>query len=262
MKNELSVLLVEDDQAACDEIIQYMDTLEDMTLIGVTNSVVTALEFIRDFLPDAMILDLELHSGYGNGITLLQEIQQMNLSRLPYVLVTTNNSSMITYDSARQFGADFILSKHQEDYSPQNAVDFLRMIKSVIQNRTNSTNKNQPSLEESPEKQNKRLVRKITLELNQIGINPKAVGYDYLIDAIQLTIQERTHNLSQIIGEKYGKTNASVERAMQTAISKAWRTTPIHDLLHYYTARINSEKGVPTITEFVYYYANKLKNEY
>lgn len=49
---------------------------------------------------------------------------------------------------------------------------------------------------------------------------------------------------------------------MQNAIAKTWRTAPIDDLLKFYTAKINSEKGVPTITEFVYYYANKLKNEY
>ena len=47
---------------------------------------------------------------------------------------------------------------------------------------------------------------------------------------------------------------------MQNAIARAWRTTPIEDLLRYYTARISSEKGVPTITEFIYYYAAKLKS--
>ena len=49
---------------------------------------------------------------------------------------------------------------------------------------------------------------------------------------------------------------------MQNAIAKAWRTTPIDDLLKYYTAKISSDKGIPTITEFIYHYANKLKIEY
>ena len=46
---------------------------------------------------------------------------------------------------------------------------------------------------------------------------------------------------------------------MQNAINKAWRTTDIEDLSINYTARISSEKGVPTMTEFIYYYADKLK---
>jgi flavin-binding protein dodecin len=51
-------------------------------------------------------------------------------------------------------------------------------------------------------------------------------------------------NLCNVIGQKYGKTESSVERAMQNAINKAWRTCDIDDLLHYYTARISSDKGV------------------
>ena len=38
--------------------------------------------------------------------------------------------------------------------------------------------------------------------------------------------------------------------------------TDIEDLLKHYTAKVNSEKGCPTITEFICYYANKLKYEF
>lgn len=61
-----------------------------------------------------------------------------------------------------------------------------------------------------------------------------------------------------MLGEKYKKSDASIERAMQNAINRAWRTSDIDDLLTYYTARIQSQKGVPTIMEFIFYYANKI----
>ena len=64
------------------------------------------------------------------------------------------------------------------------------------------------------------------------------------------------------MSEKYGKTEASVERAMQSAIDRAWKTAYIDDLEKYYTARINSTRGVPTLKEFIYYYAEKIKHEY
>ena len=70
-----------------------------------------------------------------------------------------------------------------------------------------------------------------------------------------------TQKLSTIIGDKYQKTEASVERAMQNAINRAWKQTDIDELSRYYTARIHSDKGVPTITDFIYYYAAKLNNE-
>ena len=99
-------------------------------------------------------------------------------------------------------------------------------------------------------------------EENTIGISSKAKGYQYLIDAIELIIKEPRQCLCRIIGEKYSKSDVSVERAMQNAINRAWKTNDIDVLLCHFTAKINSEKGVPTITEFVYYYANKIKNEY
>lgn len=260
MPRPLSVLLVEDDAYTCQEILRYIDELDDMTLIDVTNNSTKAEKIIRDSLPDVIILDLELHNGSGSGIFLLQSLQQNPPCRMPYVLVTTNNSSTITYEAVRQSGADYIFSKHQADYSAKTAIDFLRTLKSIIQN--NHNHRPQTTAEESPLQTTKRLCRRISAELDHVGISPKATGYQYLIDAIQLIIAAPTPNLCSIVGQKYGKTESSVERAMQNAIAKAWRTTPIDDLLKYYTAKISSDKGVPTITEFIYHYANKLKSEY
>lgn len=261
MDKKLSILLVEDDPEACKEIVAYTAELDDISLIGVTNNSSKALEYIKDYLPDAIILDLELHHGSGNGLFVLQGLKQLLLTLTPYILVTTNNSSPVTYETARQLGADFIMSKHQEDYSAKTVVDFLRMMKPIINSKA-SANSAAHTKADSPEIREKRMTQRINAELNQIGISTKAVGYQYLSDAIALIIDGTTNNLCSIIGKKYAKTDSSVERAMQNAISRTWRASDIDDLLTFYTAKINSEKGVPTVMEFVFYYANKLKNEY
>ena len=260
MERELSILLVEDDSQACEDIATYIDALEDVVLTGITNNASRAEQMIQDTLPDAVILDLELHGGSGSGLSLLQALHNNPPAQMPYILITTNNSSAVTYEAARELGADFILSKHQRDYSPQGAVEFLRALKNVIQKHHAKINQRQGS-SESPAQKNRRMARRICLELDRVGISAKAKGYQYLTDAILLVYKAPTPNLCTVIGQKYGKTESSVERAMQNAIAKAWRTTPIDDLLKYYTAKISSEKGVPTMTEFIYYYANKIKNE-
>lgn len=114
---------------------------------------------------------------------------------------------------------------------------------------------------EPSESKDKRLIQKIQHELNLIGISPKVVGYRYLTDAILATINEPKTRIFRVLGEKYKKTDSSIERAMQNAINRAWRTSDIDDLLTYYTARIHSQKGVPTIMEFIFYYANKIQNQ-
>lgn len=259
MENKLTILLVEDDRQTCKEFINLVDNSDDLLLVGVTNNAFKAVDLIRDRLPDAVILDLELHSGSGNGLNVLSALKDMSLSASPYILVTTNNSSAVTYDAARKLGADFIMSKHQPDYSEKTALEFLRMLSPVIKsNQKPST----ADSEEAPEYYEKRITRRIISELNLIGVNQKSVGYKYLIDGIILTIKNPTQNLCSVIAKKYGKTECSVERAIQNAINRAWATTDIDDLLTYYTAKISSSKGVPTLTEFIFYYANKLKNEY
>lgn len=257
----MSVLLVEDDEKACREIRENIESFDDMALIGVTNDAKIALAYVKNYLPEAVILDLELHHGGGNGLLFLKELNQVDLPFHPYILITTNNSSIVTYEYAHEAGADFIMYKHQADYSPRNAVEFLRMIKGAILNRIDSDSPEHRTTE-SPEQKSRRIKREISVELDRIGVSPKHKGYQYLIDAIQLVIEKPRNNLCAIIAETYGKTEASVERAMQNAIDKAWRVSDIEDLIKHYTAKVSSEKGVPTITEFVYYYANKIKNEY
>lgn len=260
MNKQLTVLLIEDDVKACTEIERYADQCDDIDLAAITNNSTEALELTKYHMPDAIILDLELHHGGGNGFLYLQGLPELNLTHMPFILVTTNNSSTITYEYARKLGADFILAKYESDYSAQYVVEFLRMMQDVILSR-NADKAASTSVSGSPESRERKLRQRIQRELDLVGINPKSVGYRYLIDAIAMIYHKPEVNLACTIAVKYQKSDSSVERAMQNAINSAWRHTDIEDLLKYYTARIHSDKAVPTTMEFVYYYANKLKNE-
>ena len=256
----LSVIIV-DNPNICKEFINLADIMEDISIISSTNDANKAISDIKDFLPDAVILELELYLGNGNGFDILLGLQNLDLNiDLPYILITTNNMSPITYNCARQLGADFIISKHQNDYSEKYVLDFLRMVKPVIHTKKKKTFLQ--NMTESPESQRKRLTRRITTELNHIGISPKVIGYQYLLEAIIIAIDRPVHNLCIPIAQKYKKTESSVERAMQNAVKRAWQTTDIDMLSSHYVASVRSASGVPTITEFIYYYANKIKNEY
>lgn len=256
----MSVLLIEDAPLECQEMIRCMESTSDVKLVGVTNNIVKALECVTDLLPDAIILDLELHKGYGNGLAFLDSLRKMRLSVPIYVLVTTNNISYVTHEGAREMGADFIMVKSQEDYSAKSVIEFLRSLKNIIHsNRKNITHSDYA---DSPQQKQQRITNRVISELDRIGIPPNAIGRKYLIDSIILIINGQNEKICAAISIKYAKTEASVERAMKNAIEKAWKTAHIDDLEKYYTARINSTKGVPTIMEFIYYYAEKIKNEY
>jgi len=260
MDRSLSILLVEDEPSECREIIEYIESVPDVRIAGVTNNTSQAFEYVTDMRPDAIILDLELHKGYGNGIAFLDSLREVRKTLPIYVLVTTNNISYITHDSARKFGADFIMLKAQEDYSAKSVVDFLSSLKNVIQSNKNTATGS--ISDESPQQKQQRMTNRITVEIDRIGIAPNAVGRKYLIDAIMLVIDGHTEKINAVLSKKYDKTEPSIERAMQNAIEKAWKTTDVNDLERYYTARIYSARGVPTIMEFIFHYAEKIKNDY
>ena len=260
MKRDLTILLIEDDETACAEIIHYIDTLDDVCLSGVTNRSDTAIELVTATLPDAVILDLELHQGGGNGLTFLHNLNQLTLSKRPYILITTNNSSNFTHESARKLDADFIMTKYEVNYNGKYVIDFLQTIRDTIMS-TRLVPKNLEPMD-APMPTSNRILQRIHRELNLIGISPKAIGFQYLTDAILLVIQNTESRLPKILAKKYKKSDTSIERAMQNAINRAWRTNDPDELLHYYTARINPERGVPTTTEFVFYYASMIKTDF
>ena len=259
MERNLNILLVEDDVDACTRFKAYVDITPGISLVDVTNNSYHALELVNQLHPDVVILDLELNYGKGNGLQFLHSLKTTDIPFKPYVLITTNNSSNITYDYARQYGADFIMAKHQEDYSEAHVIDFLIMIKESIQKSINKQN----LICKAPEpaiQYEKHTKKRIAMELDKVGISPKANGYQYLIDTIFLLVTDQDNNIYTTVGQMHSKTASSVERAMQNAINKAWCTTDIDDLLCNYTAKISPEKGIPTLTEFLYYYMHRIKN--
>ena len=261
MEKLLTVLLVEDDREECEEFVGILDSIEDIRLIGVTSNEKEALEHVKDHLPDAVILDLELHRGSGNGISFLESLGKMKMKPSPYILVTTHNISRITHDRVRHLGADFVMVKSQEDYSAESVIEFLKSHKQLIHDLRKKMQSKPDYVKVSPSDKRKRLEVRIAAEINNIGISPRADGRTYLIEAIIHRIGGESDFIVDI-AKKHGKTYAGVQRAMQNAINRAWSIMHPDDLMKYYTARVNSDKGVPTNMEFIYYYANKLKDEY
>lgn len=255
MEKSLRILIIEDEETVCERYKTYISQYEDLVVIADTNSSDEGVELVHKHLPDAVILDLELQYGLGNGLDFLSQLKKNPPARIPYILVATNNSSPITQRYARESGADFIMYKYQKNYSEKSVIEFLRMISPSICGYQPTA---LPVTAPVPSDNKNHYIRQIHAELNRVGINPKSVGYQYLTDAILLKIQ-RQEDITSTIGKKYHKTPLSVTRAMQYAIDRAWSTASIEDLLLYYTAPIHSKKGVPTILEFVCYYADKLQ---
>ncbi|MBQ4069416.1 MAG: response regulator [Lachnospiraceae bacterium] len=258
MSDILEVLLVEDDKDMCDAIKNYADTQPDINIIKTTNNSDVALNCVANIQPDAIILDLELQQGLGDGLLFLKKLKELHRIAKPFILITTNNHSSIMYEQARQFGADFIFYKHNSSYTCNTPIDFLLMLKDTI---FKFKKINQEKTNMFSESNVDNLKEKISLELSAVGIKHNVKGYTYIIDAILVQlINDDCYNYIDYLTNKYNKSTSNINRSMQRAINRAWTTQCYDDLFKHYTGHIDVTRGVPTVSEFISFYTNKFKN--
>ena len=252
----LTIALVEDDPSTRNAFASYTDMTEDVMLVSVDAGAKEAIQSICNDLPDAVILDLELQNGNGTGMDVLKFIKTADLPKRPFILVVSDYVSGPLRYRVQALGADFIFSKKQDGFSERYVVDFLRdLSNSIHQAGLNGT----ASTIESPRQRENRTMALIKDELLAVGITPRMKGFRYLSEGIAITMNAPQQNLADAIAQSNQATRTAVTRAMEYAIDSAWKKTDIDILTERFKARVRSDTGVPTVLEFVYYYADQIK---
>lgn len=255
----MKILLIEDDERECAKYKDMALGMQDAEIIAVTNSSKEAVKMVTKYKPDGIILDLELNNGEGSGLEFLQELNKLALKAIPKIVVITNIYSDTVYNFLHKNKVDFIFYKNQENYSQKNVLNTLLLL-NEYKVTNNVSVKDIPN--DEADKVDK-IANLINNELDLIGVATHLKGRKYLFDAIYFIIENSENgediSIVQYLVGKYKRASSTISRAMQNAILHAWRISSIDDLTELYTARINYETGVPTPTEFIYYYADKIR---
>ncbi|MBQ3403859.1 MAG: sporulation initiation factor Spo0A C-terminal domain-containing protein, partial [Oscillospiraceae bacterium] len=104
----------------------------------------------------------------------------------------------------------------------------------------------------------------VTEIIHQIGIPAHIKGYQYLREAIILTINDMdiinavTKVLYPAVAKKFGTTPSRVERAIRHAIEVAWDRGDVEILQKYFGYTVSNIKGKPTNSEFIAMIADRL----
>lgn len=255
----MKILLIEDDINECNIYKALSKTRKDIKLVGITDSDVEGIKYLKEYKPEGIILDLELNkgTGTGTGFDFIEKIKELKLDVFPKIIVATNICSDSVYEFLHRSGVEFIFYKKQNNYSQENVINTLLLLRGY----TNKITKDSKTIDST----NNNIADIINKELDLIGIATHLQGRKYLRDAILYIIENENNEnkvtVVQFLVNKYKKSNSTISRAMQNSILHAWRISSLEDLNTYYTAKINYETGVPTPTEFIYYYADKIKKE-
>ena len=112
------------------------------------------------------------------------------------------------------------------------------------------------------------LEKDVTDMIHEIGVPAHIKGYQYLREAIMMSVQdvEMLNSITKIlyptIAKKFQTTSSRVERAIRHAIEVAWNRGKMETLDAMFGYTINTGKGKPTNSEFIALIADKIRLQY
>lgn len=101
--------------------------------------------------------------------------------------------------------------------------------------------------------------------LTEIGMPCHLIGYNYIVYAIKISIENPdvlnsiVFGLYQTVAMKYDTAASRVERGIRSAIESAWNRTNFDVIEKYFGNTISFTKGKPTNSEFIARMANIVK---
>ena len=188
------------------ETRQALETLfRDRCLVKTCADGEAALELLRQFAPDVLVVDLMLPKT--DGLSLLQMLRQWDMKTM--VLAQTSIDSPYIMERLRRLDVAYVMRKPCQIQALEVRIqDFLAQLEDA-----------------PPQTQNgDQIVGNLLMTL---GFSAKLAGYGYLLDAIPLYVKDPsqaiTKELYVAVGELRKKEASLVERSIRSAIDKAWR---------------------------------------
>ena len=150
------------------------------------------------------------------------------------------------------------------ELSRTNMIELLAQLSTLAVNTTGNATATTPSPPE-PNTSSKSLEMCIVSLFHQIGIPAHIVGYQYLMDALLITIEERevinsiTKMLYPEIASRNNTTPSRVERSIRHAINIAFTRGNLPFIKSLFKYDINPNTGRPTNSEFIAVLADNLR---
>lgn len=237
-----TIVIADDNSALCESIRQYLNSQDGFEVVGIAQNGVKAIELVTKQQPDLLLLDIVMPELDGFGVLASLE------GKKPTVIMMSQLATDGFVQKAMQYGASYFLAK---------PFDYNALVR-VINNFTSS----QPRAQQT--KKNKNLDEKIANLFISVGIPAHIKGYQFLREAIKMTIETPeiinsiTKRLYPGIAEHYQTSPSKVERAIRHAIEVAWNRGKIENINNVFGIKIYSPNDKPTNGEFIALVADKL----
>jgi len=224
---------------------------KDIEIVAAAADGVEALALAAETKPDVLLMDLVLPKLDGFGV--MQRMNEAGMDTVTMVVSAFYNESMVSRCAEK--GAYYFMPK------PCDVGEMIRHIRSAVAPRKVAV----PASVSSGSDKGCSLETTVTDIIHEIGVPAHIKGYQYLREAIIITINDMdvinavTKVLYPTVAKKYGTTPSRVERAIRHAIEVAWDRGDLETLQKFFGYTVSNIKGKPTNSEFIALIADKLQ---
>jgi len=262
LSGKIKIFIADDNAEFVSTLVTYLDSQEEMEVIGTARDGVEAIDKIINLNPDVAILDIIMPQLDGLGV--LEEINKQ-LNVLPICIMLSAVGQDKVTARAMCLGAQYYIVK------PFEMEVLVKRIKELVKNQLpeviTPVIKDVKTTYIEVDNSNLNLEAKVTNIIHDVGVPAHIKGYQYLRDGIMMAvndvdiINQITKQLYPDLAKKYKTTPSRVERAIRHAIEVAWNRGQIESMENIFGYTINSNRGKPTNSEFIAMIADKLRLE-
>ena len=249
METKTRILIADSNADFCKLITELFNAESDLEITGTAADGAEALALVGELRPDIMLTDIVLPKL--DGLELLRRLPETGHSCHVIVLSGFVNSKVVSECSA--LGADYFIPK------PCDTSALLSRVRLLSKNAAPDVSAvgYDCRVVAQESRDNANLEAVVTDIIHEIGVPAHIKGYQYLREAIILTINDMdminavTKVLYPEVARKFGTTPSRVERAIRHAIEVAWDRGDIEVLQKFFGYTVSNIKGKPTNSEFI-----------
>ncbi len=240
---KIKIILADQEDDVLDKLKEGL-TNDKYDILSSTKNGEELIDMVQNLKPDIVVMDVVLEKC--DGFKVLEQI-----GKKTKVVIHSSLSMDGFINKAIQLGASYYCIK------PFDVSVLEERIADILQIKTDGKTYYNGRV-------NNQIEEKITNIFITVGIPAHIKGYQFLREAIKLSIANPdminsiTKRLYPTIAEKYDTSASKVERAIRHAIEVAWNRGKIENINNLFGIKVYSSNEKPTNGEFIALVADKM----
>lgn len=260
---KLNVAIADDNERIVQILDEALQGEAEISIVGKAKNGEEAVSIIRDKEPDVVVLDIIMPKI--DGLTVMEKINKdKTIKKNPIFLVMSAIGQEAITDDAFNLGANYYIMK---PFDTETVINRIRNIRGRMGKKLCESRKIN-AYESKNEYIERNLEADVTSIIHEIGVPAHIKGYQYLRDAIIMSVNdmEMLNSITKIlyptIAKKHQTTSSRVERAIRHAIEVAFSRGKIDTIDELFGYTVSNGKGKPTNSEFIALIADRIRIEY